>query len=324
MKDSRLLISPGRNVHSHLAVEEFFLNNLDADQAFILFYRNDPSVVIGKHQNPWKESNPYLLKQEHIALARRISGGGTVYHDPGNLNFAFVAKADSFDKVQNLRLIQQTLSTLGIETELNEHCDILHQGRKVSGSSCAIRKGKTLQHGTLLIGADLDTLERSLQPAIAQINDKSVLSRKSRVTNLDSVRRHLSPEMFIEAFRQKFRESFDSELYPETKIPSIEQSKYYSKQTSFDWIYGHTPDFRVEFSNQFSWHYNAMEISVSRGFIHNVEFDGPLPCGLVNKIAKQFTQSPFDSEYLAGRMAQEFTRLKSEEEFYRWFSEIKF
>jgi len=154
--------SSSHDVYLNLAREEYLFDNLPKGSRSFLVYVDSPSIVFGKHQNPWRECSVAVLKEQGIPLARRISGGGTVYHDLGNLNFSFLLPKTGFDRRKNLALIVQSLGRLGIRAEISERHDIMVGNQKISGNAFCFRRERALHHGTLLIRSELDALHGSL------------------------------------------------------------------------------------------------------------------------------------------------------------------
>jgi len=141
-------------------------------------------VVIGKNQNPWKEINLPELHKRSINLARRISGGGTIYHDEGNLNYAFFAGTSQYNQQHNFQIVLDTLKELNVDAHIENTSDIYVNKYKVSGNSFCIRKDRILHHGTLLLNANLSNLNSILVLNDLNISDHAVQSRRSNVRNL--------------------------------------------------------------------------------------------------------------------------------------------
>ncbi len=184
----RLIVSESTDVYYNLAAESHFLHH--TDENVIMLWRSESAVVCGKHQNICAEINYAACRQLNIAPARRVSGGGTVYHDLGNLNFSFIQDlGTTLDKAVNykrfLEPIRQALLEMGIETSYSERDDLLFNGVKFSGNAQHIfqQKKRVLHHGTLLLNANIHNLGKALHSE-GQYQDKAVKSNKSSVTNL--------------------------------------------------------------------------------------------------------------------------------------------
>jgi lipoate-protein ligase A len=235
----------------NLALEEYCLRNLDPGSEYLLFYINQPSIIIGRHQNPFQEFNQKLARQKEILLVRRISGGGAVYHDLGNLNFSFITDftAEKLDYFKTLlKPILNTLQRLGVPAQLTEKNNILVDGKKVSGNSQHTNMRRMLSHGTLLFDADLAVLQRVLDANLAITNSRAVSSIQSPVTNISG---HLHRSMGMDAFRTEMMNGI-SEVFGELieyrltaqdweAVDLLAQKKY----NSWDWTFGRSPEFTV-------------------------------------------------------------------------------
>jgi lipoate---protein ligase len=171
----------------NLALEEYFLKNSN-DEIFIL-YRNSAAIIIGKHQLPYAETNSAFLDERKIPLIRRISGGGTVFHDPGNVNFCFILNG-SEGKLANFELhtrpILYALSQMGIEAVFEGHNDLRVEGYKISGNAEHVFRNRVIHHGTLLFNADLGILSEGLKSNPACFETKAIPSVRSKVANIST------------------------------------------------------------------------------------------------------------------------------------------
>jgi lipoate-protein ligase A len=237
--------------HLNLALEEYCLRNLDAGFDYVLFYINEPSIVVGKHQNLFHEININYAQENGIHLVRRISGGGAVYHDEGNLNFSFITgfhgeKLDYFRKL--IQPIIASLHQLGIPAESTAKNSIVVEAKKISGTSQYTNINRLLSHGTLLFRSDLHALTKSLDSTLEIAQSRGIQSIKSDVTN---IAQYLPDPMDMASFRKKLIESISDvfgklESYQLTgddwdRIYQLCENKY----RSWDWIFGKSPDFVV-------------------------------------------------------------------------------
>ena len=170
-----ILDSPSTDPHFNLAAEEYLLKETDRDYAF--FYINGPSIIIGKHQNAWAEINLPWTRKNNIPVVRRISGGGTVWHDEGNLNFSFVLTGEE-GKLVNFREyaapVLDFLVKLGIPAEFGKRNEIMVEGLKISGNAEHVFRKRVLHHGTLLFSSDLSQLKDALDTDPEEYQDKSI------------------------------------------------------------------------------------------------------------------------------------------------------
>ncbi|MBF0360237.1 MAG: lipoate--protein ligase family protein [Oligoflexia bacterium] len=184
-------ISESNGPYQNLVLEDYLLRTMNPEREIILlFYKNIDSVVIGRFQNPWLECDLCSMQQESVHLVRRQSGGGTVFHDLGNLNFSIICSKKIFDKRRNLQMISSALNNdFMLNISLNERDDLLLEGKKISGSAFRFLKDRVLHHGTLLIESDLNKLRRMLKSPISHliIESRGVSSVPSKVINISDV-----------------------------------------------------------------------------------------------------------------------------------------
>ncbi len=182
----RLLVCRSRSFdpYENLALEEALLNRVGEGELILYLWQNERTVVIGRNQNPWKECRTALLAEEGGCLARRLSGGGAVFHDLGNLNFTFVMPAEDYDLPRQLTVIERACRSLGIPAERSGRNDLLADGRKFSGNAFYKHNGKAYHHGTLMVDVDMEMVQRYLSPSKAKLAAKGVDSVRSRVVNL--------------------------------------------------------------------------------------------------------------------------------------------
>jgi len=245
------------NIHDaqfNLASEEFLLKESSED--FFMLYRNEPAVIVGKHQNTLAEINHSYLQDHGIGLARRLSGGGTVYHDLGNLNFLFIHTGEEGKLVDFKRFllpIQKILVSMGLPVEYGGRNDLLINGQKISGNAEHVFRKRILHHGTLLFSSDLSKLENVLRITPGKYKDKAVQSVRSKVTNISE---HLEDQVSVENFTltlfNKLKTQFDTALdysFSSAEINKIEilvEKKY----GTWKWNYGYSPDFDYVFNTK--------------------------------------------------------------------------
>jgi len=244
--DNRGITDPALN----LALEEYALKTFPADEDYLLFYINEPSIIIGKNQNTIEEINAAYVKEHGIHVVRRLSGGGAVYHDLGNLNFSFITNDDgkSFHNYRKFtEPVVAALRRLGVNAELTGRNDIQVGDRKISGNAQYSAKGRMFSHGTLLFASEIDHVVAALRVNAAKIESKAIKSIRSRVANISEF---LREPMTIEQFRAALLESiFGGGDVPEYKpseadweaVRKLADERY----RSWDWNYGKSPAFNV-------------------------------------------------------------------------------
>ncbi len=204
MKQLTVYASASFDPRTNLALEEALFQSMPTAARILMLYRNAPSVIIGRNQNPWLECSLPALSRKAIPFYRRFSGGGTVYHDLGNLNYSFMTPRQEFDRSTATRIITQTLRQLDIPAEVSPRNDILADNRKVSGSAYRITGDKAYHHGTLLINTDLESLGSLLKSRLEIIDSRSTQSVSSAVVNLSSINPTLTIESVTEAIAAGF------------------------------------------------------------------------------------------------------------------------
>ena len=261
----------------NLALEEYCLRNLDPGSESLLFYINRPAVIIGRHQNPFQELNHQLASQKGIPALRRISGGGAVYHDLGNLNFSFITdfgeeKLDYFKTL--IQPILNTLQRLGAPARLTDKNDIRIEGQKVSGNSQHTNMRRMLSHGTLLFDADLDILQRLLDSNLAITESRAVSSIKSEVTNISG---HLKRSMGMDAFQEELADDM-SAVFGDLREYRLTGSDWEAvdllaknKYKTWEWAYGRSPKFAVHHIIRLESGKVDARLTVKSGVIEKVE-----------------------------------------------------
>lgn len=199
------------NPYVNLAYEDYLLrthNEQESDEQILILWKSIPSIVMGKFQNPWIECRVLDIRDQGINLVRRQSGGGCVYHDPGNLNYSFISPKDSYDKSVNANIIVNALKTLGVEAFENERHDlrVIYDQVDYKFSGCAFKeiRKSSLHHGTLLIDADLGILNKLLRSSFKTDNALGVKSVRSQVINLSDIRDDITEALVKEAISSSF------------------------------------------------------------------------------------------------------------------------
>lgn len=232
------------NVHFNLATEEYLLKNFTED--IFMVWQNAPSIILGKHQNIWEEVNLDFIEKNKIEVVRRYTGGGTVYHDLGNVNLSFIETGNNFnfDKFTNLSL--EILSSLGIKAQSDGRRALNIDGLKISGSAQSVHKNRVLYHATLLFNSDLEVLVNSLDGSLNKIdkpivtpNKFSVKSVKSPVTNISE---HLPNKLSIEEFKNQILDFFIqkecNQLYDLSESDKIQINELKDKKYNVkEWTY---------------------------------------------------------------------------------------
>jgi lipoate---protein ligase len=270
--------SPVNNPYFNLAAEEYLLKNFEGD--IFLLYRNIPSIVVGKHQNTLAEINLAFVQEKDILVARRISGGGTVFHDQGNLNFAFFTSGREGDLVDYKRAtlpIIDALESMGLTVSLGKRNELLFKGLKISGTASHVFKQRVMHHGTLLFSSEMGDLSKALKTSKQRFTDRAVKSVRSRVTN---IRDHLTEPMDIDDFQERILnfvlESNDENQTYQLSESDIREIKMLrdSKFSTWEWNFGYSPKYQFNRSVSFSSGRLDMHMNVEKGLIRELKIEG--------------------------------------------------
>ena len=265
----------------NLAIEEYALKTMDVEKdSFLLFYINQPSIIIGRNQNTIEEINTDYVEENNIIVVRRLSGGGAVYHDLGNLNFSFLTKDDG-ESFQNFKKFTQpvvdAMKKLGINTELSGRNDILAEGRKISGNAMFSTKGRMFSHGTLLFDTNIDEVVSALKVKKEKIESKGIKSVRSRVANIvDFMENPITIEEFrMEILKSIFGGEDNIQYYELTKedwdqIYKLSEERY----QKWDWSYGKSPKFNIQRTKKFPSGFIDLRLEVNKGIMKQVRVFG--------------------------------------------------
>ncbi len=306
-------MSRSTNGWENLGTDEWILENLGEDELMLYCYINQNAVIIGRNQNPWKECNLLAMKEDDVQLVRRITGGGAVYHDSGNLNFSFIAGAGRYDVERQLNTILQAIRSLGIPCEFTGRNDLQADGRKFSGNAFCRRGNICQHHGTLLIRSDMGRLQHYLQVDPRKLQAKGVSSVHSRVCNLSEFRADLSIPMVLSALKQAFRKTYGD--YVEWAPNSADQAAirpYVEKHSSWDWRMGKTPHFDMELDTRFPWGDIQLLLSLDQGRVAKAEvYSDVLDPDLPGRLAALLEGCPFSAAAMADALGgQEAEQLR--------------
>ncbi|WP_310993555.1 lipoate--protein ligase [Aequorivita marina] len=268
------------NPKLNLALEEYALRNFSAENDYLLFYINEPSIIIGRNQNTLEEINQNYIEENNIHIVRRISGGGAVYHDFGNLNFSFITNHDvkSLNNFKKFTApVIKVLNSLGLNAELKGRNDIQVEEKKISGTAQFSTGKRMVSHGTLLLDTDLGEVANALNVKMSKIQSKGHKSVRSRVANISEF---LKKQLTIEEFRQLLleglyeeSEAFESyHLSPEEweAVHQLKEEKY----DTWEWNYGRSPKFNIQRNKRFPVGEIDLRIFVEKGHIKEFKVFG--------------------------------------------------
>lgn len=247
------------DAHLNLALEEYVLRQKMGDDDILLFYVNAPAIIIGRNQNTIEEINPDVVEERGIRVVRRISGGGAVYHDLGNLNFSFMTRdvRGRFNRYDQFNgPVVEVLRSLGVPAEIGGRNDILAGGRKISGNAQFATPDKMFSHGTLLLDSNLDDVTAALRPRPGKVESKGVKSIRSRVANISEF---LVAPLSVDELRERILEGIFG-TRDRGSIPSLEitdadwagvRALHAEKYGTKEWNYGQNPASNVQRSQRF-------------------------------------------------------------------------
>lgn len=262
------------NIFLNLALEEELFATLPANGRRLLIWKNDPAVVMGRFQNPWVECNLAKMAADGVALARRQSGGGTVYHDLGNMNISFMDWNESYSKERNNECLVKTLNDFGHDALASGRSDIQIRkaggNRKVSGAAFKKKKDRSFHHCTMLLSADLDLLDQYLMPKFnqEQMRTKAIASVRSKVANTN-----IPEQDFIASVIANFERGHGQKAklieWKENDVAKRLASapKFLEHLRSWEWVFGETPLFQTSAAKG-SW---SMEVAAKKGKLRELE-----------------------------------------------------
>ncbi len=259
--------------YRNLAVEQLLLESIQPGQCILYLWQNENTVVIGRNQNPWKECRVSLMEEEGGKLARRLSGGGAVFHDRGNLNFTFLMPQADYDLDRQLAVIQRAVEGLGIPTERSGRNDILAQGHKFSGNAFYKNGKQAYHHGTLLVDADMEKLGRYLTPSKAKLQAKGVDSVRSRVCNMREICPDITVERLADALEAAFMEVYGQETQKldEKMLDGTALDALTAKNASWEWNFGQKMPFSVSYEGRFPWGGIELALQIENGIVRSAK-----------------------------------------------------
>lgn len=282
--------SEGFDPYRNLAIEQHLLETVESGCCLLYLWRNERTVVIGRNQNAWAECRTALLSEEGGKLARRLSGGGAVYHDRNNLNFTFLMREEDYDLPRQLSVIRRACAVCGIETEISGRNDLLAQGRKFSGNAFYHHEGRAYHHGTLLVDVDGEAMKRYLSPSKAKLEAKGVESVRSRVVNLRELNPALTVDMLKAAMKQAFSEVYGLPLDLPPVIDEARVKGLSAHYASDAWLFGQKLPFTFHCESRFLWGGIELQIRADRGVITDAKvYTDAMDDGLADKLKAALT-----------------------------------
>ncbi len=318
----RILHSSSTDPFINLATEDWIYNECDPSYQYLYLWRNDKTVVIGKHQNPYKDLQK--MEQDGVHLTRRRSGGGAVYQDLGNTIFTFLSPKQQYDKATNFQILTRALDEgFGIKAQVSGRNDIVissghpeYASRKISGCAFKVGSDRAFHHGTLMVNVDLNALQNYLNPHKLKLQSKGVTSVISRVVNL----KEMNPEITHEKLNTEIIKSFlkqYNELGNVSLVEEIDQSKlyndasfqkYHNELKDWNWRFGKTPEFSNNFETRFEWGLVDVYIQSHEGMIKQVKIYSDT---LFPIIVELFQQHLIGKQLSSKQVAETATQIKA-------------
>lgn len=263
---------------ANLALEEFLLRHMTDEPELLLFYINEPSVIIGRNQNSIEEIDPTYIEENKVNVVRRLSGGGAVYHDFGNLNFSYISgDAENLHNYAHfIEPVVRVLNELGVPAELRGTSDVFVEGNKVSGNAQYASRGRMVSHGTILFDTNIVNMMQSLNPRQAKIESAAIQSVRSFVTN---IKEYLSPDFSIEQLRQKLIEGIFNTTQPDevtlseadwAEVERIRSTRF----DTWEWNYGRIAKFNLQREGAFPAGKLDVRLQIEKGVINDIRFFG--------------------------------------------------
>ncbi|XP_044004091.1 lipoyltransferase 1, mitochondrial-like [Aphidius gifuensis] len=312
-----VLISTSNDIFTNLSLEDWFYRNNDfTNEHMLLFWKNNPCVVIGRHQNPWLEANCQILDDNGIQLARRNSGGGTVYHDLENLNLSFFTPKKLYNRRYNLEIITKALDKyFGIETHVNKRDDIVtNENYKISGTAAKLGKSTAYHHCTLLGDSDKAKLSLSLKQMDTGITTNATVSTKSPIKNLRDINPLVNTDSLIDAIGLEYLSTSStsgSTLNNNFQMINPNDNNYpglnelVDEFSSWNWNYGKTPKFTVNKKIKLSDYFDPVdvELEVQSGIVIDIKLNLPLNVekkyeSLIFNVVDQLRGSRYSYEFI--------------------------
>jgi lipoate---protein ligase len=310
---------PWRN----LALEELCLEKVGPKEYLLFLWQSSDAIVVGKNQNPWMECCLAEMERGGAKLARRLSGGGAVFHDTGNLNYAFVMPRREYQDQMIFDIVKKALHRFGVQATVMGKSSLAVNGRKVSGNAFCYRRENVLHHGTLLISTDLDKMARYLTPPPCPIRSRAIRSNPAPVANLREIVDSITvPRMAValtETAAAEWQEPIiwsDDKMF-ESKVLDPLEKKY----ASWEWRFGMTPPFELELSRRFNWGESRVKLFVEKAVIRKLDVELPGHDRRIAPLIRQvLTNTPYSETEISDRLRKEVLAFdkNAASEFGRW------
>ena len=303
----KLVTGKGTDPFRNIALEKVLTLRAEEGECVFFLWQNRRTVVIGRNQNAWEECRVGELLKDGGRLARRLSGGGAVYHDLGNLNFSFILRGADYDTARQSEVVLRAVRKLGVPAERTGRNDMEADGRKFSGNAFFQAGDCRCHHGTVMLDVDTAAMMKYLTVPPSKLHSRGVGSVRSRVVNL----KELCPDIGVESLSARLREALEevyglkAEEYPPERLPEEEIRAEAEKLASEDWLFPARIPFTGEIVGRFPWGGIQIRLSVERNRVDAAECSSDaMDERLIREIGEALAGCPFDAEILAGRAAE--------------------
>ncbi len=308
-------VSKGTQVWDNQALESFFLNDVREGECILYLWQNQHTVVIGRNQNAWNECAVDDLERSGGKLARRLSGGGAVYHDLGNLNFTFLMHSQYYDVKKQSGVILDAVRAMNIDAKMSGRNDLTVDGKKFSGHAYYRTGNRSFHHGTIMLEIDIARLSSFLTVSKPKLEKYSVQSVKSRVINL----RDLNPDLNVHCVEEQLMSSFSDvyglplDIFPEKRFDHNVIDKERLKFADWDWRYGSRANFPEKSADRFSWGEVEIGYHVQQGALTNVVlYSDGMDANFLSEIPAQLEGCRYTKQALVDRLMMIETRTNQE------------
>lgn len=299
------LISETTDPFANIAMEEALMDVVRPGELLLFLWQNADTIVIGRNQNPWNECRVTEFEHDGGKIARRLSGGGAVYHDVGNLNFTFIACEEDYDFDRNMQVICKAVCSFGLDAELSGRNDVTVEGAKFSGNAFFRTNGRQCHHGTLMIDVDTGKLASYLQPDPKKLAAKGIDSVRSRVVNLASLCSRINVETLSIAFIESLAEACkaNAEPFPVDRLEKDDLVRRTARFASLDWRLGHTRPFTHELEQRFVWGNLDIALFVKNAVIENARIcSDALDAAFIGRLADALEGCPYEPDAIESRL----------------------
>ena len=258
--------------YKNMALEEYLMTNVRENECILYLWQNKSTVVIGRNQNAWKECKTSELEDHGGFLARRLSGGGAVFHDLGNLNFTFLVREKDYDVEKQLEVILHAVRKLGINAKKSGRNDIVVDGYKFSGNAFYSSKGHNYHHGTIMFDVNKNDVSKYLNVSKDKLESKGIKSVRSRVANLKDFNPDITLSGLSSALVEAFGEVYETvpQELPNDRIDVSKVKKAAEKFSSWEWKYGSTIKFSYDIYQRFAWGDIELKFAIKDGLIEDL------------------------------------------------------